>query len=48
MEDIIAELIKTYGTITLPIGFLVMLILRSGYYKFDDNLKRGFYAIKAF
>ena len=36
------EFIKDYGTVAVPIGFLAMLIIRSGYYKFDDNLRRGF------
>lgn len=42
MEKLIVELIGTYGTISLPIGFLSMLIARAGYYKFDDNLRRCF------
>lgn len=42
MEDVIAELVKAYGTITLPVGFLAMLIARAGYYKFDDNIRRCF------
>lgn len=36
------DFIKNYGTIAVPIGFLAMLLVRSGYYKFDDNLRRSF------
>jgi len=41
MENLISKLIEQYGMIALPVGFLSMLIARSGYYKFDDVLRRS-------